>query len=350
MNGFLLDAGARLALDVALGTAGAMGDEHCGTEHLLFGIIATARGEMAEMTELFALDPLRAERALKHLRDHHCVDDGRTDGDPPLSTRSEIALCATPMDGSERLSNFDLLVTMIRDSRSGASTVLRNLGVRLGEIRRLAELGAARLDRAEVEGLIAALDRRSVAHEPWWGPSHAAPVARVPLPAARPQLFGRSETAVATLDGVVAGPEGFGLTITIASCDNWMLPPRWEPEETLLPGQGAVHRSAPDVVTIDLRYDDGQIVSNRTPRPRFRSDPPTPGTLVRLGTRSITDDRNDRRSAARRSETSEWWAWPLPEAGSVAVAFEWPAEALGGVVELDGDEIASQAQALRSRS
>jgi len=349
VNGFLLDAGARLALDVALGTAGAMGDEHCGTEHLLFGIIATGRGEVAEMAELFALNTLRAERALNHLRSHHCTDAGEGYGDPPLSTRAEIALYSSPMDRSERLSNFDLLVSMLSDSRSGASTMMRNLGVRLGEVRRLAELGAARLDRAEVEGLIAALDRRSTQHEAWWGPAQSAPVARVQLPAARPQLLGRSETAVATLDGVVVGPEGFGLTITITSCDDWMLPPRWEPEEKLLPGLGAVHRSAPDVVTIDLRYGDGQLVSNRLPRARFRSDPPTPGTLVRLGTRSIIDDRNDRRSPARRSETSEWWAWPLPANGPVAVAFEWPAEALGGVIELDGDQISTQADALRSR-
>ncbi len=326
-----------------------MGDEHCGTEHLLFGIIATGRGEIAEMSELFALNTLRAERALKLLRGHHCAEDGRSASDPPLSTRVEVVLHSKPMDGSERLSCFDLLVAMIRDSRSGASTMLRNLGIRLGEIRCLAELGAARLDRSEIEGLIAALDRRSTGHEPWWGPAQSAPVARVSLPDSRPQLLGRSETAVATLDGVVAGPEGFGLTITIVSCDDWMLPPRWEPEEMLLPGLGAVHRSAPDVVTIDLRYGDGQIISNRDPRPRYRSGPPPPGILVRLGTRSIIDDRNDRRSPARRSETSEWWAWPLPAAGPVSVAFEWPAEALGGVIELDVDRITTQAEALRSR-
>ena len=44
MTGLQLDAGARMALDVALGTAGAMGDERCGTEYLLFGAVATASG------------------------------------------------------------------------------------------------------------------------------------------------------------------------------------------------------------------------------------------------------------------------------------------------------------------
>ena len=349
MNGFLLDAEARLALDVASGTAGAMGDEQTGTEYLLFGIVATARDEMAELAELFALNTLRVERGVKLLRSHRCCEDRDRSDDPPLSTRAEIALYSHALSGAERLSAFDLLVAVLADPRSGAATVLRNLGVRIGEIRRLAELGAARLERHEVEDLIAALDRRGDNSNAWWGPSVDGPVARVALPHSRPMVLGRSETAVATLDGLVTGPDGFGLTITITSCDHWVLPPRWEPEEDLVPGIGAVHRSAPDVVTIDLRYGDERVVSNRLPSARWRADVPTPGALVRLGTRSIVDERNDRRIAARRAETSEWWAWPLPTSGSLSLGFEWPAEALGGVAELSADEINAGAAALRLR-
>ena len=348
MDGFALDAGARLALDVALGTAGAIGDEHCGTEYLLFGIVATARDDVAEMADLFALNTLRVERGVNMLRSHRC-SMGETTDDPPLSTRAEIALLSDPLSGAERLSPFDLLVAVLADPRSGAATVLRSLGVRISEIRSLAELGAARLERHEVEDLIAALDRRGEIHNPWWGPSPDAPVARVALPNSRSVVLGRSDTAVATLDGLVTGPEGFGLTITITSCDHWLLAPKWEPDETLLPGLGAVHRAAPDVVTIDLRYGDDQIVSNRLPRARWRSDPPPSGALVRLGARSVIDERNDRRTAARRAETSEWWAWPLPTAGAFSLSFDWPAEALGGVIDLSADEINAGAAALRTR-
>lgn len=348
MSGFALEADARLALDVAFGTAAAMGDEHCGTEHLLFGIVATSSGDLAELAELFALDNLRVERALAALRAHHCTP-GRVDApDPPLSTRAELALYASPMAGGGPLGAFDLLLAAIADPRSGAATVLRTLGVRIGEVRRLAELGAARLDRDEVEGLIAALDRRNQEHRPWWGPAGDAPVVRIPLGDLEGCVLGRSETAVATLDGVVAGPDGFGLTITLSSCDRWVLPPRWEPDEELVPGLGALARSAPDVVTIDLRYGDA-VASNRTPTQRFRSDRPEHGTLVRLGSRTMVDDRNDRRRPARRAETAEWWVWPLPQSGSVRLCVEWPAEAISGVIDLDAGDIRARADALRDR-
>ena len=63
MSAFVLEPDARLALDVALGLAGTSGDEHCGTEHVLFGIVATAVDGVAELTELFALDHLRVGHA-----------------------------------------------------------------------------------------------------------------------------------------------------------------------------------------------------------------------------------------------------------------------------------------------
>ncbi len=349
MTGFQLDAGARLALDVALGTAGAMGDERCGTEYLLFGLAATANGEMAELMELFALDNQRVERAINSMRDDRRVVERDDINDPPLSIRAQIAIHANSKAGGERRSPFDLLVGVLHDPRSGAATVLRHLGVRVDEVRRMAQLGAARLGRKEVDDLIAALDRRTERHLSWWGPAADGPVARVPLPNGRALVVARSDTAVASLEGVVAGPDGFGLTVALASCDNWLLPPSWEPPESLVPGFGVQHRLEPDVVTVDIRYADGSLLSNRSPEPRWRSDAPSLGTLVKLGTRSLVDDRNDRRVAAHRSETSEWWAWPLPPDGPVTVLLEWRAEALRGSVALDASDIVERASSLRRR-
>lgn len=336
-----------MALDVALGTAGAMGDERCGTEYLLFGAVATASGDMSELCELFALDTVRLERGIVALRGHRFepLDEGHVD--PPLSPRAEMALHGRSLSGDSRRSSFDVLLSCLEDPRSGAATVLRHLGVRLGEIRRLVELGAARLERHEIENLIAALDRRHVAHSSWWGPDTDASVARIGLPPTRSRLIARSQTAELTLDAVVAGPDGFGMTLTVASLDNWILPPVWESIEYLNPGVGAEHRLVPEVITIDLDYADGTHVSNRHGTPRWRGDVPMPGALVRLGTRRVVEDRNDRRLPVRHVETTEWWAWPLPIDGPLRLEVCWPAEAVEGAIELDGAEIAGRAAALR---
>ncbi|MEZ5243509.1 MAG: Clp protease N-terminal domain-containing protein [Acidimicrobiales bacterium] len=348
MTALQLDAGARMALDVALGTAGAMGDERCGTEYLLFGAVATASGDMAELCELFALDTARLERAIVAIRGHRFepVNEGHTD--PPMSPRAELALYGKSLSGGDRRSAFDLLLGCLSDPRSGAATVLRHLGVRLGEIRRLVELGAARLDRTEVENLIAALDRRDRTHYSWWGPQADAAVARVGLPNQRPQLVARSQTAELTLDAVVAGPDGFGLTLTVSSLGDWVLPPVWEPIELLSPGVGAEHRLVPEIVTVDLHYADGTHLSNRTSSQRWRSEIPMPGALVRLGTRRVIEDRNDRRRPVRHVESTEWWAWPLPIDGDVRLDVRWAAEAAEGSVDIDGAAIVEQAGKLRS--
>jgi|GEM_PF-964901 hypothetical protein len=347
MSGLQLDAGTRMALDVALGTAGAMGDERFGTEYLLFGAVATASGDMAELCELFALDTARLERAIVAIRGHRFepLDAGHID--PPVSPRAELALHGRSLSGADRRSSFDLLLGCLNDPRSGAATVLRHLGVRLGEIRRLVELGAARLNRQEVEGLISALDRRDCTHYGWWGAEADASVARVSLPQQQPQLVGRSRTAEISLDTVVVGPEGFGLTISVSSLGDWVLPPLWESIEFLSPGFGAEHRLVPEVITVDLTYPDGTQVSNRFGSHRWRADVPTPGALVRLGTRKVVEDRNDRRRPERHVESAEWWAWPLPIDGEIQLDIRWPAEAVGGTVSLDGSAIAARAALLR---
>ena len=348
MAALQLDAGARMALDVALGTAGAMGDERCGTEYLLFGAVATASGDMSELCELFALDTARLERAIVAIRGHRFEPVAEGHADPPMSPRAELAIHGTSLSGSDRRSTFDVILGCLADPRSGAATVLRHLGVRLGEIRRPVELGAARLDRREVENLIAALDRRDETHHSWWGPQSDAAVARVGLPNHRPQLIARSQTAELTLDALVAGPDGFGLTLTVSSLGDWLLPPAWESVEHLSPGVGAEHRLVPEIVTVDLHYPDGTHLSNCRTNPRWRSEIPRPGALVRLGTRRVVEDRNDRRRSVRHVETTEWWAWPLPIDGDVRLDVRWAAEAAEGSVDLDGAAIAERSATLRS--
>lgn len=348
MTGLQLDAGARIALDVALGTAGAMGDERCGTEYLLFGVVATASGDTAELCELFALDTARLERAIVAIRGHRFEPREEGHVDPPLSPRAELALHGKSLSGLDRRSTFDLLLGSLSDPRSGAATVLRHLGVRLGEIRRLVELGAAQLDRSEVEGLIAALDRRQTEHQSWWGPAVDASVARVGMQNHKPMLVARSRSAEITLDAVVVGPDGFGLTLTVTSLGDWVLPPTWESIEFLNPGVGAEHRLVPEVITVDLTYPDGSVISNHNGNRRFRSDVPTPGALVRLGTRKVVEERNDRRRPIRHVETTEWWAWPLPQGDEIRLDVRWPAEAVDGAVMLDGNAIAKRAQGLRT--
>lgn len=348
MSGLQLDAGARMALDVALGTASAMGDERCGTEYLLFGVVATASGDMADLCELFALDTARMERAIQAVRGHRFDPSPEGHQDPPVSERTELALHGTSLSGDSRRSSFDLLLACITDPRSGASTVLRHLGVRLGEIRRLVELGAARLDRGEIEGLIAALDRRDTGHYSWWGPGAQNTAARMALPNNQPLLIARSETAEMFLDALVVGPDGFGLTLSVSSLGDWVLPPLWESIEYLSPGVGADHRLVPEVITVDLRYVDGTELSNRVGASRWRADVPTPGAMVRLGTRKVVEDRNDRRRPVRQTETTEWWVWPLPLTGDVRLDCRWPAEAVDGSLILDGDAIAAKAAELAS--
>lgn len=346
MSGFRLDAGARMSLDVAIGTAAAMGDERCGTEHLLFGVIATSRGDMAQLAQVFALDPLRIERSIHNLRGHHCTDANRDAGDPQLSDRARAALEGPALSGFERRSSFDLLVGMLSDSRSGAATVLRHLGVRMSEIRRLAELGAARLGRSEVRDLMAALDRRDGHQEPWWGPVVDAPVTRIPLPNGRPVEISRSHSTIATLDGLVTGPEGFGFTLSFTSRRSWVLPPVWEAREELVPGVGSSHRLEPDVVLVQVHFPDGSSISNRQPTSRWSPERPR-AALVRLGQRSLMEQRNDRRIPERRHESCEWWVWPVPESGDLVLDLAWPAEAVRGSIRIDGTELARNAADLR---
>jgi hypothetical protein len=331
-----MDDAARVALDVALGTAAALGDNRCGTEYVLFGVCATAKGEMAEVRQLFVLDELRIERAIHKLRDGN-FNGAEYDGDPPLSRRAQVAAGTKRFDGSGPTGVFELLAGVLEDEHSGACAVLRELGVRPEDVRRLAAYGTRHLSRDEAATLIDMLDRRNNdRHRPWWGP--AASARPVPLGAGRWQTLelARSETAVAILDGVVVARDGFGVSIRLESLRPWILPPRFEASEILVPGGVPAHSVGPELFRLEFLFADGERVTNRYPVARWREErPPTP-VLIPLSSRTETTRNNDRRRAEHRVVTTQWWIWPLPAPGTIEVRVDWPAEVLSGIAAFDG--------------
>ncbi len=342
-----LDDAARLALDVALGTAAALGDSQCGTEYLLFGIFATARGEMAEVGELFVLDELRIERAIQKLRDGN-FNGAEYDGDPPLSRRARVAARTKRFDGTGPTGVFEMLSGALEDDTSGACTALRELGVRPEEVRRLAAYGTRHLSKDEAALLLEMLDRRAVGrHRAWWGPMPDSRI--VPLRAGRWEILevGRSASAVAHIDGLAVTCDGFGLSLRVESLRPWVLPPTFEPPEILVPGGSPLHRVGPEMFRIELTFADGERVTNRVPVGRWRDEqPPTP-VLVPLSSRTEITRNNDRRRTEHRVITTQWWVWPLPAQGTVEVRVDWPAEVLSGIAAFDARPLLETASTLR---
>ncbi|MGI9600383.1 MAG: Clp protease N-terminal domain-containing protein, partial [Acidimicrobiales bacterium] len=167
---FDLDEQAQRALAVALDMSGAIGDDQCGTEYLLYGAMSTARGDVAELAGLFALDPLRLERGIHTLRQHRFSLEHDGPGAPPLTARAQRALLTPRIDGSGPTGVFELLHGLCDDESSGACQVLRELGVRPAELRRLISYGTRHLEPEQLDELLDALDRRETEHRPWWGP------------------------------------------------------------------------------------------------------------------------------------------------------------------------------------
>ncbi len=334
MTGFNLDDAARLALDVALGTAGAIGDDRCGTEYLLFGVIATSGGDVAELATLFALDTLRIERAINVLRSHRYSLEHDGPGDPPLSHRATEALQTPRADGAGPTGPFEILHGALSDDASGACQVLRELGVRPEEVRRLVGYGIRHLDPQQIEQLISALDRRDVAHRSWWGPSPTGPSRSVHVPG-EPIEVGRSVSALASVQGFHVGTGGFGFSIVLESRRPWLLPPVLQPAEILIPGQLPRHQTGPDSLRVELRFGDGVVVSSFDAGRRFDFHTPSSSRLVLLGSRTETTRYNDRRQGDRQLLVADWWVWPLPPEGSVQVQLDWPAEMLSGLAAID---------------
>lgn len=341
-----LDDAARLALDVALGTAAALGDHLCGTEYLLLGIFATARGEMAEVGELFVLDELRIERAIQKIREGHFCG-AEYDGDPPLSPRALAATRTKRHDGTGPTGVFELLAGVLADDESGACQVLRELGVRTEEVRRLAAYGTRHLTKEEAAALLEMLDRRrDDRHRPWWGPAPDARGVAVKMDGRSAIEVARSRSAVATMDALQVYEGGFSFRLRVESLRPWVLPPTFEPPEILVPGRAPSHRVGPDMLRFELVFADGERVNNLTFVERWRMERPQLPILLPLSSHTEVTRTNDRRRVEHRIETTEWWVWPLPAPGTVEVRLDWPAEVLSGLVSFDGRPMVDAANAL----
>ncbi|MDH4171484.1 MAG: hypothetical protein OEW42_18030 [Acidimicrobiia bacterium] len=346
---FDLDDEAQRALAVALETSGAIGDDQCGTEYLLYGAMATARGDVAELAGLFALDPLRLERGIHKLRQHRFSLDHDGPGPPPLTARAQRALSTPRADGTGPTGVFELLHGLCEDEASGACQVLRDLGVRPAELRRLVAYGTRHLEPEQLDELLDALDRRDVAHRPWWGPRPEAPMETMAFGEGVALDVAASESATLTLRTLAVTEEGFGLTLGIESLRPWLLPPVLQPEEVLVPGQPPLTNTGPELVRIEVVFSDGSRLSNLELWPRWTQDVPTRPVMVNVGSRTEQISLNDRRRGDHHVITSDWWIHPLPPGGPMELRVEWPAEALRGSTRVDCDPMLAAAQRLPER-
>ncbi len=333
-----LDDAAQSALTVALETAGAIGDDQCGTEYLLYGIMATATGDTAELADLFALDALRIERGIHVLRAHRFSLEHDGVGPTPLTDRANRALRTPRADDAEGSTGvFEILHGLLEDESSGACQVLRELGVRPTEMRRLVAYGTRHMTKEELDELLETLDRRTADHRPWWGPRPGETLETLNFPDQGGAVqLAASESAVARLPTVAVTPEGFGLTVTIESLRPWLLPPVLQPVEVLVPGQAPELVDGPELFSLELHFSDGTFVSNRSIWPRWTQDRPDRPVLVSVGTRTEIVDMNDRRRSEHRLVTSDWWVWPLPPEGPIELRVSWSAESLFGSASFDG--------------
>lgn len=331
---FELDDQARLAFDVARHAALANGDSLCGTEYLLYGLVATARGDIIDLVELFALNTLRVDRAIERLIAKRGIDP-MLRGQPRLTTRAREALRTPRLDNSGPTGVFELLHGLLSDDMSGACSVLRDLGVQPSEARRLVSFGIRHLSQDEVDDLLNSLDRRTPGHQPWWGPdplSQIHPLGDLHRGAAR---VADSDSASVDLTAMGTDGEGLGLTVVIRSTRSWVLPPVFAPEEALIPGQGARYNNGPDFFLFQVALPDGTVIDNRQTGDRFQPGAPEQPRLQRIGQRDERVLLNDRRQHDRHTITGDWWIWPLPETGLIEVRVDWPAESVSGTVQVD---------------
>jgi hypothetical protein len=327
-----LDDDARAVIDRALSAAAALGDRECGTAYVLYGLFAKAQGDLAEVGELFVLDALRIERAIQKLREP--FQGGDYDGDPPLSERVLLACTTRPYSGQGPTGVFELLFGILADDDASSCAVLRELGVRPAEVRRLAAYGTRHLTRDEAAALLEALDRRGRERpHGWWGPADDEPLVPAPM---EPLEVARSASAVASLTEIRRGRDGLALTLSVESLRPWLLPPTFEPPDFLMPARSSVHRLAPEFFRFELVFSDGSRADNFTPIDRWSQDRPDSRVLVPLEARTEITRPNDRRRVERRVVQTQWWLWSLPSEGTIEVRVVWPAEVLSGLVAFDG--------------
>ena len=330
---FSLDDPAQLALDVARHAAMANGDSHCGTEYLLYGLVATARGEVAELIELFALNTLRVDRAIERLVDRRGIDPVWA-GKPRLTVRATRSLLTPRLDNSGPSGSFEVLHGILSDDRSGACAVLRDLGVQPEEVRRLVVYGIRHLSQEEVDELLVSLDRRQDSHHPWWGPNPSNPITPLRAPGTAPLEIAQSESARVELTAMGSDGQGLGLTVTIRSLRSWVLPPVFVPEEALIPGRGSQFNDGPDFCLIQFGFPDGSSIDNRAITDRYSTVTPDTPRVHRIGQRDEMVSLNDRRHHNHHTVTADWWVWPVPT-GQLELTVDWPAEAISGTAVVD---------------
>jgi len=331
---FLLDDPANLALDVAQHAAMANGDSMCGTEYLLYGIVATARGDIVDLIDLFALNTLRVDRAIERLVAKRGIDPMNR-GRPALTRRAEEALQTQRIDGVGPAGVFEVFHGLLADDSSGACSVLRDLGVQPAEARRLVSYGIRHLTDAEVEELLHSLDRRNPEHPGWWGPNNAGPIHPVGTVAAEAISVASSNSAEVELVAMATDGEGLGFTLVTRSKQSWVLPPVFVPEEALIPGHGARYSSGPDFFIVQVSLGDGATVDNRQVIDRYQSCQPNEPRLLRIGQRDEHIALNDRRQPDQHVITADWWIWPLPTSGTIELSVDWSAESVSGSVVVD---------------
>lgn len=331
---FTLDDHARLALDVAKHAALANGDSRCGTEYLLYGLVATAHGELTELIELFALNTLRIDRAIERLVEQRPATL-RSFADPQLTERATTALMTARLDRNGPTGTFELLHGLLADDDSGACAVLRDLGVVPGEARRLVSYGIRHLTKEEIDDLLTTLDRRSSTHYAWWGPDPSGRIEAIQAPGVIPLHVASSDSARVELTAFGSDSFGFGFTLSLRSLRTWVLPPVFAPEEALVPGQGAQYNDGPDFFLIQLIMPDGTVIDNRAVFERFNNEQPSAARLISLGQRNEQVNINDRRQPEQHIVTGDWWVWPKPLPGIVQVRVDWPAESVSGVATFD---------------
>ncbi len=331
---YALDDHAALALQVARHAALANGDERCGTEYLLYGVVATARGEVAELVELFALNTLRIDRAIEQMMHARGVTPSPATS-PRLSERAQEALLTPRIDHSGPTGIFELLHGALVDEDSGACQVLRQLGVQPHEARRLVSYGLRHLSKEQIDDLLSTLDRRGGGHRAWWGPDPERRLEAVRTPGVVPLPLATSESAEVEISAFGSDEFGFGFTMTVRSLRDWVLPPVFTPEEALVPGFGATYKPGPDFMLISLTMPDGSTLDNRRVIERFEQSRPSEPRLICLGQRDEQVRLNDRRVTGQHVITGDWWVWPQCEVGEIEVEIHWPAEAIEGKAHFD---------------
>ena len=331
---FLLDDPAQLALDVARHAALANGDSHCGTEYLLYGLVATARGDVVDLIDLFALNTLRVDRAIERLVTKRGIDPMHR-GNPRLTTRAQHALRTQRLDRGGPTGTFEVFHGLLADDESGACEVLRDLGVQPQEARRLVSYGIRHLSQDQVDDLLRSLDRRIDGHAGWWGPDPTRPVTPLGGLSHASVPIATSESAEVELTTMGTDTSGLGFTLVVKSRRSWVLPPVFVPEEALIPGHGARYNNGPDFFLLQVLLPDGTVIDNRRVMDRYTASSPDEPRLLRIGQRDEHISLNDRRLHDQHVITGDWWVWPLPDVGSIEIRVDWPAESVSGSASVD---------------